>query len=375
LREALKAKDELGVLTQASAAIEAFQKDLQPKLVEVLTDVQAASGKAAVRELRTQMRTAGFDPDQPRDEKGKWSPAAGGTETSYSHLNETFPKAGETVDGRKVRDGVPNEASIGASLDDYEVLPGVREVQMSDMDPDYQVKPYSTKEEERLNILTEQIRQSNEISPLIVVVDDEKHPYILEGGHRYDALRKLKAKSFPAKVVVDKSKLKITDLKARMADDIEMAFDVTNPRAVEWIRQHSADLIDGLSETTRDEIRDLIEESFTEQYDVDDLVEKIDEIIGDRDRAEEIAHTETMRASNEGQLEAWNQAVDAGLLTGNETKEWIVTPDDKLCPICEPLDGVNAPLNGLFDDQQGGQIDQPPAHPRCRCTIALTLAQ
>lgn len=52
--------------------------------------------------------------------------------------------------------------------------------------------------------LAEQIRQSGELNPLIVVVDKDG-PYILEGGHRYDALGVLGKKSFPAKVVIDRT--------------------------------------------------------------------------------------------------------------------------------------------------------------------------
>ena len=80
-----------------------------------------------------------------------------------------------------------------------------------------------------------------------------------------------------------------------------------------------------------------------------------------------IARTETMRASNMGQQEAWAQAKDKGLLTGKEKKEWITTPDDRLCPVCEPMDGKKVPMADEFD------IEGPPAHPQCRCTIAITL--
>ncbi|HUS48953.1 MAG TPA: hypothetical protein VMZ91_02210, partial [Candidatus Paceibacterota bacterium] len=45
-------------------------------------------------------------------------------------------------------------------------------------------------------------KESNWISPLIVVIDSEG-PYILEGGHRYVALRELGFQSFPAVIVID----------------------------------------------------------------------------------------------------------------------------------------------------------------------------
>jgi hypothetical protein len=54
----------------------------------------------------------------------------------------------------------------------------------------------------RTKALAEEIKQSGEVNPLIVMIDEEG-PYILEGGHRYDALKILGAKSFPAIVVID----------------------------------------------------------------------------------------------------------------------------------------------------------------------------
>lgn len=113
-----------------------------------------------------------------------------------------FPRAGGEVDGRKVRAGTPNYSSIDATLGDveYDVLDGVREIPMSTMDPDYAVE----RPDKRTRELAEAIRQSGEINPLIVVVDS-KGPYILEGGHRYDALKLLGAKSFPAVVALESS--------------------------------------------------------------------------------------------------------------------------------------------------------------------------
>lgn len=156
------------------------------------------------------------------------------------------------------------------------------------------------------------------------------------------------------------------------AADTGWAFDKTNPAAVKWIKDHAADTINGISNTTREDIKDLVEAAFTEQYDVDELADKIADLIGDDARAETIARTETMRASNEGQSQAWDQAVEVGILTGDEKQVWIVTPDDRLCPICEPMDGETAPLDGSFN-VDGDDIDGPPAHPNCRCTVALEV--
>jgi hypothetical protein len=115
-----------------------------------------------------------------------------------------YPRAGDTVDGREVMEGpVPNTDSISASLEDYTVLPGIREVKHWRKGEPYK-RAYSVSEEKRTQELAEAIKASGEISPLIIVVDGHKDgPYVLEGGHRFDALHILDADSFPALVVLD----------------------------------------------------------------------------------------------------------------------------------------------------------------------------
>ena len=48
-------------------------------------------------------------------------------------------------------------------------------------------------------------------------------------------------------------------------------------------------------------------------------------------RAELIARTETMGAVNEGQIQIWEQAREAGYIPDTAKKTWVVTPDDALC--------------------------------------------
>ncbi len=115
-----------------------------------------------------------------------------------------YPAAGELVDGRTVADGVPERATIDAVLDDYAELPGIREIPMDAIDLTQQT--LSVAEKSQIPRLVEEIRESNEISPLIVVQDADGL-YILEGGHRAEALSSLGAKSFPALVVQDLSSL------------------------------------------------------------------------------------------------------------------------------------------------------------------------
>ena len=114
----------------------------------------------------------------------------------------SYPRASDTVDGLKVRKDVPNTASIGAELGNegnYQELPGIREVPFS-------MFTGLAKPTPRTTALGDAIKNSGEINPLIVAVD-EKGPYILEGSNRFDALQHIGKTSFPAVVVIDNSAL------------------------------------------------------------------------------------------------------------------------------------------------------------------------
>lgn len=153
----------------------------------------------------------------------------------------------------------------------------------------------------------------------------------------------------------------------------KIRFDKENPKAVQWAQTHAGELIDDISATTRNEIRDIISTAFVAGFDIDEMTNMLTDVVGDVSRAEMIARTETLRASNEGQSQLWDQATEQGLLTGDEQKEWIVTPDDRLCPYCEPMDGINVGLNDEFDTELGS-VQEPPLHPNCRCTVGLSIA-
>jgi len=186
---------------------------------------------------------------------------------------------------------------------------------------------------------------------------------------------------------------------------VELRFDLLNPRAVEFINQHTGELITQITEESRQAIRAIIRQAFEEGGHPYQQAKKIIQHIGLterqsravenfrrrqleagvskaeadrraeayakrllRDRAEKVARTETMLASNEGQREAWRQAADAGLIDPAELeREWIVTEDDRTCPICLAMDGKRAPIGGTYENGSNG----PPLHPRCRCTEGL----
>lgn len=180
--------------------------------------------RRAIAAVRTWLREHGFDLKLSDDEivRNFIAPARGfverGSGVSAGKLafsrkdgpsTDTpgnYALAGNTVNGLSVRDDIPNQSSIDSSLDDYTVLRGVREVPLSAFTQLPELKYYSISEEARTKKLAAQIKESGEINPLIVVIDKEG-PYVLEGGHRFDALRELGKTSFPALVVLDNESL------------------------------------------------------------------------------------------------------------------------------------------------------------------------
>lgn len=91
-------------------------------------------------------------------------------------------------------------------------------------------------------------------------------------------------------------------------------------------------------------------------------------------RAETIARTETIAASNQGAMMYWETLVQDGTIPRERAfKVWVVTPDDRLCPICEPLAGKEVPLADSFVSKVG-MVNAPPAHPNCRCALSLRIA-
>lgn len=189
---------------------------------------------------------------------------------------------------------------------------------------------------------------------------------------------------------------------------MELRFDLLNPRAVEWVRSYAGELIREVSEETRLAVRDVIRRAFEEGMHPRTAARHIREMVGLtrrqaqavdnfrkrlieegvkgekldkqveryrqrmlRKRAENIARTETIRASNEGQQELWRQAAEQGLIDPLRTrKSWLVTPDDRLCELCAPLDGQTVGLEEPFQTELGPVI-APPLHPQCRCAMRL----
>lgn len=194
---------------------------------------------------------------------------------------------------------------------------------------------------------------------------------------------------------------------ALRAHRVDVRFDVVNPEAVAYARRASGALITAIDESQREAVRVLAESAVSGERTVQELARDVRDIVGLRpdqvrtlaqyrerlaardltadeverklrryadallrQRGELIARTEILKAANEGQLALWREAKQAGQLEGLR-KIWVTTPDELLCPHCEPLDGVAVGLTDAWDSEIGS-VSTPPLHPNCRCTMGLT---
>ena len=156
-----------------------------------------------LQQARRDFKTVEHSDDQSPDAVA-WIGRVGETTSPLEALiaatNVRYPVASNQVDGRHVRSHVPNTESIDGYFADQETLPGVRVVPISDLGGPRSVF-YAADDFARSERLADAIQASEEINPLIIGVD-EKGPFIIEGAHRFVALWHLKAKEFPAVVVV-----------------------------------------------------------------------------------------------------------------------------------------------------------------------------
>jgi hypothetical protein len=213
-------------------------------------------------------------------------------------------------------------------------------------------------------------------------------------------------------------------------------FDLTDPNAVLAAERHAAQLVTEVTQETRRAIAAIVADGIREGVPPREQARQIARIVGltERDaravdslwrrmiadgvvqaqadsraqryadrllraRAENIARTETIRASTEGTRQGWEAAAREGYVdTGTARIVWIVTQDDRLCARCAPMAGVAVGFTDKFTAtteatgdlarNKGGTapytgatrplgehttVEGPPLHPRCRCSLGLVV--
>jgi len=142
------------------------------------------------------------------------------------------------------------------------------------------------------------------------------------------------------------------------APAVTVDWDLVNDQAQDWARAHSGELLTGLEANTKSAMGELIADWIERGEPTSVLSTQFIVLVNDPKRAELIAVTEITRAFAQGNTEAWKAQ-------GVEGRKWFTSEDELVCPICGDLAGSVARLG---DDFEGG-VDNPPAHPRCRCWV------
>lgn len=121
-----------------------------------------------------------------------------------NNFYKNYPIAGKYVSELEVTDNIPNIDSISSTFYDYEIIKKIREIPLDDFEAKTIYDLYYAKNDiDQSEELAKKIEMNKYIDPLIVV-QDKKGIYVLEGGHRLGALMILNKKTLPALVVIDK---------------------------------------------------------------------------------------------------------------------------------------------------------------------------
>jgi hypothetical protein len=154
-----------------------------------------------------------------------------------------------------------------------------------------------------------------------------------------------------------------------------ISFELDNPRAVDYLAHHSAELVTGINQQTRDELRALFAVSRVDGWSYDKLAEELLSRFAYwgtpqpqqhiKSRAHLIAVTELGDAYEEGSIQVALQLQASGL---RMLKKWLTVSDGRVDPLCQSVAELGwVPLDSLF-----GDVQRPPYHPACRCTTLYT---
>ena len=79
--------------------------------------------------------------------------------------------------------------------------------------------------------------------------------------------------------------------------------------------------------------------------------------------------TARMRAHNQRRLREYQQAIDQGLMSRERSRKiWDTGPYD-VCPTCIAMQAREARIDEAFTLPDGTEVQAPPAHEDCRCTL------
>lgn len=168
---------------------------------------------------------------------------------------------------------------------------------------------------------------------------------------------------------------------ARVTMDILEGEFSTNAAINAFINRYVPKFVNQVTDTTLEDLRSILIKAQDDGWSIQQTQEAIQDKFNlyDENRAEMIARTEMIRASNMGARISYE-------VFGIKEMTWLDTDDNRTCPICKTMDGKTvavgqpfAALGETIEAADGSQyisyetVEVPPVHPNCRCTILPIL--
>jgi len=152
--------------------------------------------------------------------------------------------------------------------------------------------------------------------------------------------------------------------------EIDLTFDLLNPRVVDFLEMEATKYIAGINETTRRALQAELAEGVEAGESIPELAKRVSAVFEQAKgpRSTVIARTEVVRASNFGNFEAMRQAAV-------EQKEWLATRDERVRDEHLAMDGQVKPVDQPFVAPSGQEAMYPGdfgvagLDVNCRCTV------
>lgn len=194
--------------------------------------------------------------------------------------------------------------------------------------------------------------------------------------------------------------------------NLKGSFDVVNDAVIEAARNLSVDLSTYLRKSTKESLRQTIEDLISGDISEAEAVRRIKMEVGLlpkhakavsnyrktlissgtprgkanqlaeqyakrllKYRADMIARTEVARATGIGQTQFWRQMRDQGALPTQANRVWITALDERACDFCRSMNGQVATIDGGWDTPNGYMEYPQASHPHCRCSSGITMSR
>lgn len=164
-------------------------------------------------------------------------------------------------------------------------------------------------------------------------------------------------------------------------------FNMADPNVTKYFDKRPKKVSTEVTRETEKQLRATLTEGINSGESMSQLTARVEQTMGAPAgfRAERIARTETIHATNWASDQAWQQS---GVV---EKKEWYTAKDEVVCPFCNSMDGKKVGIGKLYyekgdslqviDDNGKTQtigfkfdsIQGPPLHVNCRCSLLPVL--